>query len=105
MGAVPLLLKPISTVHSLGHPVYLDLKPPALPVGALCALLVIPIRALHRRFAGRGGRFCRLRPNARPTQRRSFPNQSPDALPHQTLRIETTVHLNDKHHLVTSVLL
>lgn len=29
---VPFVLKPISTVHSLGHPVYLDLKPPALPV-------------------------------------------------------------------------
>lgn len=34
VGAVPVVLKPISTVHSLGHPVYLDLKPPALPVEA-----------------------------------------------------------------------
>jgi hypothetical protein len=30
-----------------------------------------------------------------PGQRRSFPVQFPDALPHQTLRIEATVQLND----------
>lgn len=35
--AVPLAVKPISTVHSLGHPVYLNLKPPAPRAECVCA--------------------------------------------------------------------